>query len=270
MGENRGAEGICVNRAEGKMKAIITDLDRTLLRSDRTISSYTKNILQKCRDAGMYIAVATARPEKSVAAYQEQIGFDAIATLNGAKIFVGDTVIENEIPRASAETVLTRLMTIPDIMISIETGDGLFSSEDRPEWKAKFFPDFPKLPTEKPLYKILVSREKALSLRDIEVVLTEDTYCTAATRNLFQIMSRKATKWNGICTMLKHFGISEENVVYFGDDEDDLMPIQKCGVGVAVANAYPNILSAADCIAKSNDEDGVARFIETHVFGNKK
>jgi len=259
-----------VKRAEREMKAIITDLDRTLLRSDRTISSYTQNILQKCREAGMYIAVATARPEKSITAYQKQIGFDAIATLNGAKIFIGDTVIENPIPQADAEEILARLMAIPDIMISVETGDGLFSSVDRPEWKAKFFPDFPKLPTEKPLYKILVSREKALSLRDIEDVLTKDTYCTAANRNLFQIMSRKATKWSGICTMLKHFGVSEENVVYFGDDEDDLVPIKKCGIGVAVANAYPDILSAADCIAESNDEDGVARFIEAYIFGNKK
>lgn len=257
-----------MKRAEREMKAIITDLDRTLLRSDRTISSYTQNILQKCRDAGMYIAVATARPEKSIAEYQKQIGFDAIATLNGAKIFIGATVIENPIPQADAEGILTRLMTIPDIMISAETGDGLFSSVDRSEWKAKFFPDFPKLPTEKPLYKILVSREKALSLRDIENVLTEDTYCTAANRNLFQIMSRKATKWNGICTMLKQFGISKKEVVYFGDDEDDLVPIQKCGVGVAVANAYPDILSAADHAAKSNDEDGVARFIEEMILEN--
>lgn len=250
------------------MKAIITDLDRTLLRSDRTISNYTQNILQKCRDAGMYIAVATARPEKSIAAYQKQIAFDAIATLNGAKIFIGDTVIENPIPQADAEGILTRLMAIPDIMISVETGEGLFSSVDRPEWKAKFFPDFPKLPTEKPLYKILVSREKALSLRDIEDTLTENTYCTAANRTLFQIMSRKATKWNGICTLLKQFGVSEKEVVYFGDDEDDLIPIQRCGMGVTVANAYPNILAAADHTAKSNDEDGVARFIEEMILVN--
>jgi len=54
--------------------------------------------------------------------------------------------------------------------------------------------------------------------------------------------------------------------VYFGDDNDDIEPVQNCGMGVAVANAIPAVLSAAKHMAKSNDEDGVACFIEEHIL----
>ena len=46
------------------MKAIITDLDRTLLRTDKTVSEYTRTILKKCRDRGIVLMAATARSEE--------------------------------------------------------------------------------------------------------------------------------------------------------------------------------------------------------------
>ncbi|MDD6051433.1 MAG: HAD hydrolase family protein, partial [Clostridiales bacterium] len=49
------------------------------------------------------------------------------------------------------------------------------------------------------------------------------------------------------------------------DDQDDIEPIRKCGLGVAVANAIPPVLDVADDIAESNDMDGVARFIEKRL-----
>ena len=47
---------------------------------------------------------------------------------------------------------------------------------------------------------------------------------------------------------------------------DDIEPIQMCGAGVAVANAIETVISEADYVAGSNDEDGVARFIEGKVL----
>ena len=66
--------------------------------------------------------------------------------------------------------------------------------------------------------------------------------------------------------MLKALNISKTETVYFGDDNDDIEPIQMCGAGVAVANAIETVISEADYVAGSNDEDGVARFIEGKVL----
>lgn len=94
-------------------------------------------------------------------------------------------------------------------------------------------------------------------------VLTLDTYFTLANGTLMQIMSRRATKWQGILTMLRAFGLSPEEAVYFGDDQDDLEPLRCCGIGVAVANALDEVKLTADTVTKSNDEDGVADYLET-------
>ena len=76
------------------MKAIITDLDRTLLRTDKSVSEYTCAVLKKCRDRGILLMAATARPERAILTYQQQIGFDAVTTLNGARIILPGGVVE--------------------------------------------------------------------------------------------------------------------------------------------------------------------------------
>lgn len=52
------------------MKAIITDLDRTLLRTDKSVSEYTCGVLKRCRERGIFLMAATARPERAVTEYQ--------------------------------------------------------------------------------------------------------------------------------------------------------------------------------------------------------
>lgn len=89
---------------------------------------------------------------------------------------------------------------------------------------------------------------------------------TLAGGDLVQVMSRRATKWRGIIEMLRAFGIAKEEAVYFGDDYDDLEPVEKCGLGVAVANAVEVVKERADAVAGSCDEDGAARFIASRLL----
>ena len=248
------------------MKAIITDLDRTLLRTDKSISKYTCAVLKKCRDRGILLMAATARPERAILTYQQQIGFDAVTTLNGARIILSGGVIENGIAPHSAEDILKKVTAIPNVTLSMETGDGIYANVSIPEWNAIVFEGFPALPTESIIYKILLSSEDNTIQPEVQKALTPDTYMTVAEGKLIQIMSTAATKWNGIKAMLKAVGIDKSEVVYFGDDNDDIEPIKNCGTGVAVSNAIREVLDIADFVTESNDMDGVARHIEKNLL----
>lgn len=248
------------------MKAIITDLDRTLLHTDKTVSEYTYSILKQCRERGITLMAATARPERAILTYHNYIGFDAITTLNGARIILPQDIIENGIAPSSAEGILKKVIRIPDIVLSMETGNGIFSNVPIPEWNATVFKGFPALPTESIIYKLLLSGEGNNIQQEVENALTEDTYMTMAEGKLIQIMSTSSTKWNGIRAMLKAAGIGQNEAVYFGDDIDDIEPIKNCGVGVAVSNAIDEVLNIADFITETNDMDGVARYIEENVL----
>ncbi len=248
------------------MKAVITDLDKTLLRTDKTVSEYTRAVLDACRGRGMLVMAATARPERSILTYQALLGFEAAATLNGARVLLPGRTLENALAFASVRRMLEQIMAVPGVRISLETDRGIFSNAPIPEWSPVVFEGFPQLPECGRIYKILLSglgeglRERA------EGALTEDAYLTVANGELLQIMDRRATKWNGVGAMLGAAGIAPEDAVYFGDDNDDLEPIRRCGTGVAVANAIGAVLDAADAVAPANDLDGVARWIEDNLL----
>ena len=248
-------------------KTIITDLDRTLLHTDKTISDYTLRVLKKCHENGILIMAATARPERAIFDYHKQVHFDAMTVMNGAGVIApGLETAGYTIARESVVTILERLCELPGIILSVECGNEVYANVDIPEWEPRVYHEFPKLPTDGAIYKILVSRANENIGPLVETLLTEDTYCTVAGNNLVQIMNKKATKWNGIQLMLEAVGISPTDAVYFGDDNDDIESLRNCGVGVAVANAIDAVKVAADVIVESNDEDGVAKWIEREIL----
>lgn len=248
------------------MKAIITDLDRTLLRTDKTVSAYTLSVLDRCRRRGLRIICATARPERAVLEYHRQIRFDAMIVTNGSRILLGNRTVENGIPHEIGEKILASLCAVDGTRISVEMGDGLYANVMIPEWNPILHTGFPALPSGSILYKILASGDTGRLLCTVRDTLTPDTYSTLSSGALIQIMSRQATKWNGIRTVLDTFGISPADAVYFGDDEDDIESLQKCGTGVAVADAIEAAKAAADCITDACDEDGAARYMEKYLL----
>ena len=248
------------------MKAIITDLDRTLLHSDKSISEHTIAVLKKCRNQGIFIMAASARPLRDILIYNDLIGFSAITATNGAVVSLPQKLLEFGISCESGEKILAAILHYPNVFLSIETNKGLYSNRDIPVWEPVIYDKFPTLPENIILYKILASSQHKPLYDGIEAALTADVYHTIANNDLIQIMSHEATKWNGIKHMLSHFGISPCDAIYFGDDNDDIEPIKNCGLGVAVSNAIHSVLDVADRIVESNDLDGVAKFIEEYLL----
>ncbi|NLA04961.1 MAG: HAD family hydrolase [Firmicutes bacterium] len=76
---------------------------------------------------------------------------------------------------------------------------------------------------------------------------------------------RKATKGQALHRLAGALNIEREEMISFGDSANDLDMIQYAGLGVAVANAVPEVLEAADLITAANTEDGVARLIEQYI-----
>lgn len=246
------------------IKAIITDLDRTLLRTDKSLSGSTIEVLKKCKAQGIKVMAATARPERSITDYDAAIGFDAVTVMNGAKVMVGDKVMTYGIPDELAEEMLAKVCGHKEFLFSVETGEILYARDHIPEFEYTVHTEFPSLPAGETAYKILVSGEGAAEF--VKANLPEGLHCTVANGYLVQVMSKDAKKKNGVKVMLNAFGIMPEEAVYFGDDFDDAESMQLCGLGVAVENAIPEVKAVADEVAAGNDEDGVAKWIEQHVF----
>ena len=238
--------------------AVIVDLDRTLLRTDKSISDYTLGVLREWQQAGAWLFAATARPERAIADYRRMIDFHAVTTLNGARTITPERVFENTIETGDALNILEQLSETEGMVISVEAENGIYANKDIPIWNPRVIEDIGELPRREKIYKILASHPDCPP-EQILVDLPETVYSTVADKKLRQYMGRTATKWRGIRQLLDSVKLEAEQAVYFGDDNDDLEPIRRCGYGVAVSNALDCVKAVADEVAESNDEDGVAR-----------
>ena len=241
--------------------AVIMDLDRTLLRTDKSVSEYTRGVLREWRQAGAYLFAATARPERAIGEYRELIGFDAVTTLNGARTITPGGIYEKAIMPEHAAALLTELEKIGGVIVSVEAENGIYANAEIPLWHPEVIKNLRRLPEQQKIYKILASHP-GIPPEAIRIDLPNGIYSTVADKKLRQYMSSAATKWAGTMQMLQDAGLCAGQAVCFGDDNDDLEPIIRCGYGVAVGNALDHVKEAADEVTQSNDEDGVARCLE--------
>lgn len=86
--------------------------------------------------------------------------------------------------------------------------------------------------------------------------------CTSSHPNNLEVGDERATKGEALLWVCSHEGVDPHDVVAFGDSPNDLPMIEAAGDGVAVANAVPQVLRAADHVCGTNDEAGVGAYLE--------
>ena len=74
------------------------------------------------------------------------------------------------------------------------------------------------------------------------------------------------TKENAIMKISEVCGFGAESIIAFGDDFADIGMLELCGLGVAMGNAIDEVKSRADVVIGSNDEDGIAFFVEKNLL----
>ncbi len=84
---------------------------------------------------------------------------------------------------------------------------------------------------------------------------------TSSVTHLTEMINEEAGKASGLRFVCEMLGIPQERTVAAGDADNDIDMIRWAGLGVAVANASPNCLAAADLVIGSNDDNSVAKLI---------
>ena len=82
----------------------------------------------------------------------------------------------------------------------------------------------------------------------------------------FDVISKTGGKVIGIQKMLEYYGIGQEEVIAFGDGENDMKMLQFAGIGVAMGNATDDVKKVDDYITSTNDKDGIAKVIEKFIL----
>jgi Cof subfamily protein (haloacid dehalogenase superfamily) len=252
------------------VKMVVSDLDQTLLHTEKFISPYTVSVLEKCREKGILIAFATARSTQSstefLAAYQPDIfiGYGGSLTVAG-----GEVISRFDLPaelaarlaqECLAEPAITAVFAINESHAVASRLEGLdsswahyrlidFAKEDAASYlKIQLFADYPEAVERVASHYLMLNMLRFTG------------------ENLYQFTNREALKWNAVQAVAAHYGIPTDEIIAFGDDVNDLEMIENCGIGVAMENAIDPVKAAADFVCDTNDNDGVARWLEEHIL----
>lgn len=260
---------------------LVIDLDDTLLHTNKTISLFTENVLNKACEAGIKIVFASARPIRTIKSYLMQVKCGAVIYHNGAITQINGQKACNGygVPINEAVYILRTLQNkYPNKKLSIEINDKIYANFDVTLFWGKtskdkeilstsaIETDFSYLP-DMDADKVIIEMDSDKDYEEILALLSPNLYCQLSDGGkLCLVMNKNATKLNAIKHLEKIWSISSSEIVAFGDDYNDLDMIKYCGVGIAMKNAIPEVIKAADHVTDTNDEDGVAKYIMKYIL----
>lgn len=262
----------------GLPRLIATDLDGTLTRPDGSVAPRSKEALAAVSAAGSHVLLVTGRPVRwLVRVYADLAEPYPAVCANGAVLFdpVADAVVSARvIPaddlRRSADALRAEL---PGVTFAAETDGGRRMLHEA-AYPILFDPDDSNLATATlaeicsvPVVKLLV-RATGWDPDDLTAavrgVVGDGLEATHSSRSgLVELSAAGVTKATGLAAYAASLGLGRADVLVFGDMPNDLpMFAWADGRAVAVANAHPAVLAAADDVTAANTEDGVAAYLE--------
>jgi Cof subfamily protein (haloacid dehalogenase superfamily) len=263
-----------------RIRLLASDLDGTLLRPDETVSDRTREALAAARAAGITVVLVSGRPPRSLGPIAERIGVGGMAICaNGAVVWDLDsgTMVDWSPLAAELATKLVHALrqAIPGALFAVELETGFGREAGWSDGLVAARPDTLEADALElisgPVTKLLV-RHPTMAFAEVaeraRAAVGDDAVVTWAGLRLVEISAAGVTKAFALERLCRRLGIAASEVVAVGDMPNDLAMLDWAGTGVAVANAVPEVLDAADEVTAANVEDGVALLLERILAAN--
>ncbi|MBR2216390.1 MAG: HAD family phosphatase [Selenomonadaceae bacterium] len=274
------------------VKTILLDIDGTLTNDDKVITQKTKEALLAAQRKGIRLALASGRPAMGLYKWARELEMDKhhglFICFNGARVVdceSGEELFSQSLSKEEAKAVLEHLKSFQVTPI-IAKGEYMHTTDvfgctinykgeslnvvqyesrsnnyilcehhDLVAWAN--FPVEKILTAASPDYLRANYEEMEKPFRDsLSCMFTGDFY--------FEFTARGVNKAKAIEAAYEKLGISREEMIAFGDAENDLPMLAYVGCGIAMGNAVPEIKNAADEVTLDNNHDGIAVSLEQH------
>ena len=278
------------------IKIISLDLDGTLLDSQKRLSDGNRAALEEAAAKGVHIVPTTGRFFGMMPQAVRDLPFVRyVITINGAQVYDRETdnaIVREEIPLDMALDII-RLLDGYDVIYDCYRSNWGWMTESLQAKAEDYATDahylkmvrefrnpVPELKeylrstaAEGDVQKVMLFARNTPGSESVTKAITDavaerfpSIKTTSSTWNNLELNISTAHKGNSLKRFAEHLGYTLENCMALGDGTNDLSMIEAAGLGVAMSNAHPLVLAAADHVTESNDEDGVAKAIRDFVL----
>ena len=260
----------------GKFDGILicTDLDGTLLRKDKTISQENLSAIEYFKSVGGYFTFITGRMPyyamDTCNAIKPNVPFGAV---NGGGIYdhvAKEYIWTRELPKSVFPLIQHIEKTFPAVGIHANAFNRTYFT--RYNAVIRRFRAIVNLPdlvchysqVEEPIAKIIFGIETEEEMQAVQKAITAHPLAgefdfIRSERTLLEILPKGIHKGVAINKLAEYLGT--DKTVAIGDYNNDISMFQAAKIGVAVANACPEALAAADYVTVSNEQHAIARVI---------
>jgi len=273
-----------------KAKALVLDIDGTILNSKGEMTRVTYDALLECQRKGIIICIATSRSGRLVFRSTD-IHWKHNFLLERGVYYMGGTVFDHPhhfyqhtaIPGLLVERVIQKIVEFdPTLQIALQHDNEYHSfriqmpDEHLKSWgfNRDELLDF-EMAKAKPTTKIMAFSGTNFhgilnDLSGLFDVLKAEFFDSlniilADSRKAIYIVSEYASKGNAVKTLISFYDIKPEEVAVLGDDTPDIGMFGMFGYSIAMGNAHESLKSSATFVTKNNDEEGVV-FALTHYL----
>ncbi|AVH21386.1 Cof-type HAD-IIB family hydrolase [Nocardia cyriacigeorgica] len=265
-----------------KPELVASDVDGTLIDPEERVTARTKAAVGAVVADGVPFVLATGRPPRWIGPVVDGLGFAPLCVCgNGAVIY--DSAADRVLTSRTLD--IETLGWIADLAEEVLPGCGLAAERVGASAHDAVTPQFVSSPEyehawlnpddtavarheviDAPAIKMLIrlpgarSGDMLAALAPMVGDRADITYSTD--HGLIELSAPGVTKASGLVTVAERLGVDPAAAIAFGDMPNDIPMLTLAGRGVAMANAHPDALAAANEVTTTNAEDGVARVLE--------
>ena len=247
-------------------KLIVLDIDNTITKNDGTISKRTIESIKRIKDAGNIVVLATSRPRYQALEYMNKCRTNEIViSSNGAEIYdcSADKIIYSSYMDKDEVDKLINYSYEYDTRMIFTAADFDYVTKVVKNDNQKILN---KNNFNNKIKQCMVMGENTNKIKKqvsklSKCYIVDEGYFDKI--KWFSIINKDTSKGVALRELARYLNISIENTIAIGNDLNDISMLKEAGYSVVVDNAIEELKKMVDYVTSSNEDDGVAKFLET-------
>lgn len=263
-----------------KIKLLVSDIDGTILNEKCECSKKVRTALNKAREQGVKVVLATGRMFMGADPVRKELGFDTpLICYQGAMVRKGDDILYQNAVENSLAREIIEISRQKKFHLNLYNNDTLIVEDDNKKYMEDYtkgrFTTYQTVDTFDNVKLENVSKLLCITYNENEIVNLQKELSERFRGKLAIVRSHKyyleftdikATKGNALNFLKKLWNIKTEEVFASGDQDNDYDMLQNAGVKIAMGNASEKLKSIADYICPTINEDGLSYAIEKYIL----